>query len=278
MEALGEVVWVGERCSSLKPGDPVAVNNIGSFSEYLVLPERAALRLPSLKPEHLAFIISGTTASISLEKLGDLKPKENVLVTAAAGGTGQFAVQLAALAGCHVIGTCSSDEKAEFLRSLGCNRPINYTKEDLGQVFKSEYPRGVDVVYEGMGGDIFNTCIRNLAVRGRLIVIGMITDYQKESFKVVPTVPIQQILLSKSASLRGFFLLHYMRELPKHIEKLAKLESEGKLKVGVDLGAQLPGGPFRGLSSIPDAVDYLYTKKSKGKIVVTLHDDHLSKL
>ena len=278
MESLGEVVWAGEKCSSLKLGDPVAVNNIGSFSEYLVLPERRALRLPSLKPEYLALVISGATASISLEELGDLKPKEKVLVTAAAGGTGQFAVQLAALAGCHVIGTCSSDEKVEFLRSLGCNRPINYSKENVEDVLKKEYPQGINVVYESMGGDIFGTCVRNLAVRGRLIVIGMITDYQKESFKVVPTVPIQQLLLSKSASLRGFFLIHYMRELPGHIERLAKLEAEGKLAVKVDLGSHLPGGPFKELTSVPDAVDYLYTRQSKGKIVVSLHDDPLSRL
>jgi len=65
-----------------------------------------------------------------------------VLVTAAAGGTGQFAVQLAKLAGCHVIGTCSSDSKAEMLKSMGCDRVINYNKEKLSSVLKTEYPRG----------------------------------------------------------------------------------------------------------------------------------------
>lgn len=67
---------------------------------------------------------------------------ETVVVTAAAGGTGQFAVQLAKLAGCHVIGTCSTPEKAALLANLGCDRVINYNEESLGDVLSKEYPKG----------------------------------------------------------------------------------------------------------------------------------------
>lgn len=101
----------------------------GAFSEYLILPERLAIPIPNLDPGFVPLIVSGMTASISLEKVGELKSGEKVLITAAAGGTGQFAVQLAKLAGCHVIGTCSTDEKVAFLKTLGCDRPINYKKK-----------------------------------------------------------------------------------------------------------------------------------------------------
>ena len=67
---------------------------------------------------------------------------ETVVVTAAAGGTGQFAVQLAKIKGCHVIGTCSSPSKAKLLKELGCDRVVNYNEENLGQVLRKEYPRG----------------------------------------------------------------------------------------------------------------------------------------
>ena len=278
MEAIGEVMWTGTKCKSLKPGDTVATSSNGAFAEYTLLPERLAMQIPSLKPEYLAFIISGTTASISLEKVGELKQGETVLVTAAAGGTGQFAVQLARAAGCHVIGTCSSDSKMEFLKSIGCHRPINYHREDLGSVLQSEYPKGINVVYECVGGEVFNACVKSLAVRGRLIIIGMITDYTKKSIQVNPTVPLQQILLSKSASIRGFFLVHYFKELPKYISKLVEMESAGQLKVKVDQGFNRPEGPFCGLQSIPDAVEYLYNKENEGKIVVDLHNDLTSKL
>jgi len=71
-----------------------------------------------------------------------MKTNLKVLVTAAAGGTGVFAVQLAKLAGNHVIGTCSSDEKIQMLKQLGCDRVINYKKENMAQVLKTEYPDG----------------------------------------------------------------------------------------------------------------------------------------
>ncbi len=85
-----------------------------------------------------------------------MKTGETVLVTAAAGGTGQFAVQLAKLAGNTVIATCSTPEKVKLLKELGCDRVINYKTENLEQVLKSEYPNGVDIVYESVGGETFN--------------------------------------------------------------------------------------------------------------------------
>ena len=171
------------------------------------------------------------TASISLEKYGHLQPGNKVLVTAAAGGTGQFAVQLAKLAGCHVIGTCSNQEKVEMLRRLGCDRPINYKTEDFKSVLKSEYPKGVDVVYESVGGEVFNTSVKNLAIGGRLILIGFITSYQDANFALRPSLPLYQILLSKSASVQGFFLNNHLKDVPSHIAKMVQLYSTGKLQV-----------------------------------------------
>lgn len=104
-------------------------------------------------------------------------------VTAAAGATGLFAVQLAKLAGNHVIATCSSDDKAEVLKKLGCDRVINYKKENLHTTLKKEYPKGIDIVYESVGGDTFTTCVRNLAQFGRLIIIGAISQYQESDLK-----------------------------------------------------------------------------------------------
>lgn len=85
-------------------------------------------------------LVTGLTSSIALEESGRMTTGEKVLVTAAAGGAGQIAVRLAKLAGNFVIGTCSSDEKAEALRSIGCDRVINYKKENFAQVLKTEVP------------------------------------------------------------------------------------------------------------------------------------------
>ena len=271
LEGLGEVVRAGENCRRFKAGDSICYMYGGAFSEYLTVPEKVAIPIPRVDPNFVSFPISGMTASISLAKWGDLKPGRKVLVTAAAGGTGQFAVQLAKLAGCHVIGTCSNEEKVEMLRKLGCDRPINYKTEDFKSVLKSEYPQGIDVVYESVGGDVFNTCVKNLAIGGRLILIGFITSYQDSAFAVKPTLPLYQILLSKSASIQGFFLNHHLRELPEHFAKMVDLYSTGKLQTKVDLGENYVKGPFKSVESVFDAVDYLYTGKSKGKVVVELN-------
>lgn len=276
MEGTGEIVWIGDNVKSrYKIGDAVGFMESGTFSQYQVIPASRVFPLPSLKPEYTAILVSGPTASVSLEVFGDIKSaNKTVLVTAAAGGTGQFAVQLAKLAGCHVIGTCSTDDKVKMLKSLGCSRVINYVKEDLGTVLRNEYPKGIDLVYESVGGDIFNTCVKNLAVGGQLIIIGMISHYQGSSFSVKPTIPIQQLLLMKSASLRGFFLPHFIRtHFTRHINNLAELYNSGSLKISIDSGEGEANGPFKGISSVPNAVEYLYSKRSKGKIVVDLWED-----
>ena len=272
-EGIGQVVEVGKECKGFQLGDPVVFMHSGSFSEYMTLPYRRATLIPREDPAYLSLLVSGCTASISLQRVGEVQNEDKVLVTAAAGGTGQFAVQLAKLAGCHVIGTCSTDEKADFLQSLGCDRPINYKKENLKQVLREEYPEGVNVVYESVGGEMFNTSVKNLAVKGRLIVIGFIESYQGSSYSARPTLPLHQILLSKSASIRGFFLNDYMSEVPSHLSRLAQLYEEGKLQAQVDLGDGAASGPFRGLEAVYDGVDHLYSGRNRGKVIVEVTSD-----
>ncbi|EDV29464.1 uncharacterized protein TRIADDRAFT_19171 [Trichoplax adhaerens] len=268
-EAIGEIVALGNECQRhFKVGNHVAYMQNGSFAEYMVVPAREAFPIPSCNPEYIPFMVSGLTASISLDQLGDLKSGETVLVTAAAGGTGQFAVQLAKAAGCHVIGTCSSSEKAEFLRNIGCDRPVNYKTENLDQVLKKEYPKGIDVVYESIGAEMFNICLENLAIKGRLIVIGYISGYQTaKGVSKSRNLIIPPRLLSKSSSLRGFLLFHYVKHYGKHFQKLANMYHRAELKSSVDLGQQTH---YKGLDSIAEAIDYMYSGKNKGKIIVEL--------
>jgi hypothetical protein len=105
-----------------------------------------------------------------------MRTGETVLVTAAAGGTGMFAVQLAKLAGNHVVATCSSPAKVELLKRLGADRVVDYKVESLKAVLRKEYPKGVDLVYESVGGDMFRTAVGALADKGRLVIIGMMSQ------------------------------------------------------------------------------------------------------
>ncbi|XP_071955127.1 prostaglandin reductase-3-like [Antedon mediterranea] len=278
-EGVGEVVGVGTDVDKFEHGQGVAYMTNGAFAEYVLVPASIATPIPAAKAEYVPFLVSGRTADISLEEFGKLKSGETVLVTAAAGGTGQFAVQLAKAAGCHVIGTCSTQSKVDFLKSIGCDRPINYTTENLAEILMQEYPGGIDVVYESIGGSTFETCIKSLGFKGRLIVIGYISGYESDKgfvTSVINTLP--QRLLSKSASVSGFLLFHYTHRYAESFKRLVSMSETGKLKAFVDNGKNNPSGQFVGVESVVDAVKYLYSKKSEGKIVVELNPDDSSKL
>ncbi|KAM7420302.1 hypothetical protein PAMA_014828 [Pampus argenteus] len=269
-EGIGEVVGLGLSASSRYTiGDTVAYFGSGAFAEYTVVPAKESVPVPSVKPEFLTLLVSGATAYIAFKRLGDLAKGETVLVTAAAGGTGQFAVQFAKQAGCHVIGTCSSNEKAGFLKSIGCDRPINYTAEDLAKTLRKEYPKGIDVVYESVGGSVFEVAVNCLANKGRLIVIGFISGYQTASG--IPqlkggTLPVK--LLQRSASIRGFFLPHFISDYREALGSMMQMFAKGKLVCEVDCGDLAEGGRFVGLESVFRAVDYMYAGKNLGKVVV----------
>ncbi|XP_068093171.1 prostaglandin reductase 3 isoform X2 [Hyperolius riggenbachi] len=271
-EGIGEVVALGLSASkNFAVGQPVAYVQSGSFAEYTVVPAVTAIPVPSVTPEFLTFLVSGTTAYISLKEFGHLSEGKKVLVTAAAGGTGQFAVQLAKIAKCYVIGTCSSEEKAGFLKSIGCDLPINYKAEKVASVLKEKCPEGVDVVYESVGGEMFDMSVNCLATKGHLIIIGFISGYKTaQGILPVKAAALPAILLRKSASVHGFFLTQYMSEYKEAIMALVKLHQSKKLVCEVDRGELSPEGKFTGLESVFRAVDYMYTGKNIGKIVVEL--------
>lgn len=263
-EAVGLIAAVGDSVH-LKVGSPVALMTFGSYAEFTLVPAKHLLPVPRPDPEVVAMLTSGLTASISLEKAGQMSYGQSVLVTAAAGGTGQFAVQLAKLAGNEVVATCGGEQKAKLLRSLGVHRVIDYKKEDIKQVLKKEYPKGVDIIYESVGGQMFDLCLNALAPFGRLIVIGMISQYQGEhGWKPLNYTGLCEKILAKSQTVAGFFLVQYSHLWQEHLDKLFDLFSSGKLKVAVD------PKKFIGLSSVADAVEYLHSGASLGKVVVCI--------
>ena len=262
VEATGRVVKTGNEVRNLETGDAVVTSNVGGgYREYQVVRSSAAMKIDEPTPEALSIVVSGLTASIALDEVGEMHRGETVLITAAAGGTGQYAVQLAKRAGNHVIGTCGTDEKAAFLESLGCDHPINYNKEDVGAVLKADYPSGINLIYESVGGPLFDTCVDALARYGRLLSIGFISEYI-EGVEAVTHPRIYAKLLPKSASVRGFFLPHYAEHFEEHMQRLMKLQKSGALKVAIDETV------FEGLDSVVDAVEYLHSGQSHGKVVV----------
>ena len=286
-ESVGVVAALGPGVADahpeLTPGQPVATTTYGGFSEYAVAPAKLVVPVPEASPAAVALLTSGLTASIAMEQLGGVsafanarggaapstpEKRRTVLVTAAAGGTGQIAVQLAKLAGHHVVATCGGEEKARMLAGLGVDRVVNYKKESLKRVLRSEYARGVDLAYESVGGEMFETAVDALAPHGVLIVIGMMSQYTSggtdasEAWTPSTYKGLPEKLLWKSASVRGFFLPQYARHFRRHLAGLFELVRSGKMRVEID------PSPFKGLEDVSRAVAHLQGGTSMGKVVV----------
>jgi hypothetical protein len=262
VEAVGEVVAIGDHVKDFQVGDAVVTTvRGGGYREYQAINANLAIKVREATPEVLTLMPTGVSALVALEQVGEMKSQEVVLVTAAAGGTGHIAVQLAKLAGNHVIGTCGSDAKGELLRELGCDRIINYRTQNLNQVLNQEYPNGVNLVFECVGKQVFDTCVDHLAVRGRLVVVGFVSEYVK-NIEQVTQPRIYHKLFWKAASVRGFLMPLYKEYMVEARDRLLNLFYTDKLKVAVD------STPFHGIESIPAAVEYLLSGQNCGKVVV----------
>jgi NADPH-dependent curcumin reductase CurA len=148
-----------------------------------------------------------------------------------------------------------------LLKELGCDRIINYRTEDLGQVLKREYPNGINLVFDCVGKEVFDACLGNLAIRGRLVVVGFISEYGK-NLEQMTRPRIYEQLFWKAASVRGFLMPLYQEYAAEARDRLLKLFYSGKLRVAVD------PTQFNGIESIPAAVKYLLEGKNCGKVVV----------
>lgn len=262
VEAVGEVVAIAQDVHTLQVGDAVATTvRGGGYREYQAIAANLAVKIRAATPEVLTLMPTGISALVALEQVGEMTSGDIVLVTAAAGGVGHIAVQLAKLAGNHVIGICGSEAKVKLLKSLGCDRIINYRTETLDTVLQQEYPSGVNLVFDCIGKQVFDTCVNHLAIRGRLIVVGFISEYMND-LESVTQPRIYQKLFWKSASVRGFLMPHFAQFAEEARDRLLDLFYAEKLKVAVDSTV------FDGIKSIPDAVEYLLSGQNCGKVVV----------
>ena len=261
-ESVGEVVAIGPDVTQFEVGDAVASPQMGSaYSEMLCRDVDQFIKVPQCSPEYLSVSVAGLTASIGLYEAGDMSSGETVLITAAAGGVGNWCVQLAKLAGNHVIGTCSTPEKAQELKSLGCDRVVVYSEEDLGVVLAAEYPDGIDLIFEQVGGATFDTCVDHLATRGRILICGFISEYMGGTQEV--TAPrIYHKLLWKSAQIRAFLFKDWPDQIAGHLERLIEQVANGSIKPLLDPTV------FEGIDSAAEALDYLHSGRNTGKVVV----------
>lgn len=263
-EAVGEIVAVGAGVAPLAPGDAVATCRLGTgYREFQIAEAARVYKVREASPQILTLVPTGISAMVALERVAELSAGETVAVSAAAGGLGHIVVQLARRAGNHVIGLTSAPHKRALLERLGVDRVIDYRREDLAAVLARDYPRGLDIAFDTVGGAVFDAFLDNLAVRGRLVVSGHISDIDR------PVEPVLQpriyhALYWKSASVRAFQNPAYREFFDDALRRILDLYYRGELEAVID------PTPFRGLERVADAVEHLLSGRNCGKVVIDL--------
>ena len=259
MELAGVVDSVGEGVTAFKPGDEVAGGSrIGAFSEYITLPAAGLRKKPAALSfaEASAYGAAYLTAYVSLAIRGALQPGETLLVHGASGGVGMAAVEVGKLLGATVIATSASDEKLKTVKARGADHVINVTRGFREEVKALTGGRGADVIYDPVGGDVFDESVRCIAFDGRLLVIGFTSGR-------IPTVSVNMPLI-KGFSVVGVRAGEYGRQFPEkgrqNLEAIWKWAEEGKVKPCIH--AEVPLADWR------RAFDMMRGREVVGKVVL----------
>jgi len=232
-EGAGVVTAVGDQTKTVKVSDRVAWSGVlGSYAELVVSPEELLVPVPAAISDEqaAAAMVHGLTAHYLVNDAHKLKPGETALVHAAAGGVGLLLVQMARAIGARVIGTVSSEEKAQLAREAGADEVIVFTRQD----FESEVKRltggkGVEVVYDGVGKATFEKNLNVMSLRGMLVLYGM------SSGSVLPVDPAR-LLEKGSLYMARTTLAHFTatrQELLARTSALFGMIAEGKLKLRI---------------------------------------------
>ncbi|TXH96373.1 MAG: NADPH:quinone oxidoreductase family protein [Pseudomonas sp.] len=260
-EAAGVISAVGEKVSQFKVGDRVmALTGWGSFAEQVAVPAYNVLPMPAGMDFTTAAAFSMTygTSMHALKQRGNLQAGETLLVLGASGGVGLAAVEIGKAMGATVIAAASSAEKLAVAKAAGADHLINYSEQSLKDELKTlTKGQGVDVIYDPVGGPLFEEAFRSIAWNGRMLVIGFASGE-------IPALPANLPLL-KGAALIGVFWGAFAQRQPQdnvaNFQQLFAWYGEGKLK-------PLVSQTFP-LEKAGDAIDTLAKRKAVGKVVVT---------
>jgi NADPH:quinone reductase len=260
-EAAGVVAAVGAGVEGWSVGDRVVggLGTTGAYAELLAIPAATARRLPDTVDFAVATGLNyayGTTL-YALEHRANIQPGETMLVLGAGGALGVSAVELGKLLGARVIAAASSEEKLDLCRERGADETINYSTENLKERAKElTGGKGVDVVYDGVGGDKAEQALRAIGWEGRFLVIGFTGG--------IPSIPLNLTLLKGCQIVGVFYGAMTVRQPELNAEisdKLIRLVASGDLRPHVSASFPLDGAA--------EAMRSLMNRTAVGKVVIT---------
>jgi len=258
-ELMGTVVEPGSD-SGLAEGDRVmAMCGVGAFAEYCIAPEGARFSVPEgmSSEDAAAFQMIYQTSYFGLAVRANLQPGEVLLVHGGAGGVGTSAIQLGKALGAMVIATAGTEAKMEICRQCGADHVVNYATDDFAEVVKDlTKGNGADVVYDPVGGDVFDKSTKCIAWNGRILVIGFTSGR-------IPEIRTNRILLKNMSVVGlhwGAYRIHEPHLIDEAQETLYDFYRDGKIKPVIY--------NEYALTDLSDALDAIEQRRSYGKIVV----------
>jgi NADPH-dependent curcumin reductase len=269
---LGEVMRGGaigvveeSRDAAFAPGD--IVQGLLGWQLYAVSPGAGLSKLPKGVP-----LISfmgvlghiGLTAYFGLIDIGKPKEGETLVVSAAAGAVGSLVGQIGKIKGCRVVGLAGSDDKCKWIREeLGFDAAINYRKGSVLENLKRECPKGIDIYFDNVGGEILDAALALINLRARIPLCGMISQYTATGPVSGPANLAN--LISRRARIEGFLVTDYLPRAAEAVQDMLRWMQEGRLKFRTDV--------VDGLQHAPQAINKLYEGANMGKLVVKVSEE-----
>lgn len=261
MRSSGVAEVVESKNDDFAVGDRV-VGMIG-WTEYAVSSGQGLNKLPpGISAEAVLCVLAlpGLTAWQGLMEIGKPKRGETLVVSGAAGSVGSMVGQLGKAEGLTVVGTAGTDEKCRWLEGeLGFDRAINYKSDDLEQQIEEATPNGVDLYFENTGGAVQHIVFQRMNAHGRIIVCGMIADYNTATPSPGPN---WLNIIRKRLTITGFTMPDHWDQVPAMMQKLGEYLAAGKLRYRAH--------KLDGLESAIEGINLLFTGGNTGKLMVEL--------
>jgi NADPH-dependent curcumin reductase len=260
---LGEVVASND--ARFKPGD--LVRGAPGVQDYAVLSASNLTKLdPTMGPLPRflgALGVPGMTAYFGLLDIGQPQPGETVVVSGAAGAVGTIAGQIAKIKGCRVVGIAGGREKCRYLTDdLGFDAAIDYKADDLGRALRAACPKGIDVFFDNVGGEVLDIVLTQLAQKARVVLSGAISQYNDLEHTRGPKNYLH--LLFKRARMEGLIVLDFAKRFPDGMRQVSQWISDGQLKAHEEV--------VDGLETFPETLLRLFHGKNLGKLCIKVSD------
>lgn len=259
---VGEVIE--SRHPEFKTGD-LAFGDCG-WQEYAAAPGKSLMKQPRMTPlSHLLSVygVSGLTGYFGVLDVGQPKPGETFVISAAAGAVGTFAGQIAKIAGCRVVGIAGGDEKCRWLTGeLGYDAAVNYKAGPISESLKAGCPNGIDVYFDNVGGETFEAALAQMNLMGRIACCGVVSTYDTASQPAHGPRGVPFQLVVKRLTMRGFIVSDFFSKRDEALAQLHFWVEDGRLKVVEDV--------IEGFENLPRALIGLLHGENRGKRMVRI--------